>query len=112
MAIFAASDIAVVAGSFKPIGGHNVLEPAALAKPVISGPIVHNFAQAVNLLKDADAIEIVENNAESLAKTLCSLAADEQLRNKMGARALDVIEANRGALEKQFSLINKILKGQ
>lgn len=110
MTIFAACDIAVVAGSFKPIGGHNVLEPAALAKPVISGPIVHNFTQAVDLLKDANAIEIVENNAESLAKTLCTLLADEHLRNEMGARALEVVEANRGALEKQFLLINKIFQ--
>jgi len=110
MTIFAACDIAVVAGSFKPIGGHNVLEPAALAKPVISGPIVHNFTQAVDLLKDANAIEIVENNAESLAKTLCTLLADEHLRNEMGARALEVVEANRGALNKQFALIEKILK--
>jgi len=110
MTIFAACDIAVVAGSFKPIGGHNMLEPAALAKPVINGPIVHNFTQAVDLLKEAHAIEIVENNAESLAKTLCTLLADEHLRNEMGARALEVVEANRGALEKQFLLIEKILK--
>lgn len=110
MTIFAACDIAVVAGSFKPIGGHNVLEPAALAKPVVSGPITHNFVQAVDLLKEANAIEIVENNAESLAKTLCALATDEQLRNQMGARALEVVEANRGALDKQFNLINKQLE--
>lgn len=112
MMIFAACDIAVVAGSFKPIGGHNVLEPAALAKPVISGPIVHNFVQAVDLLKEANAIEIVENTAESLAMTLCVLATDEQLRNQMGARALEVVEVNRGALDKQFLLIDKILQQQ
>lgn len=112
MSIFAAGDIAVVAGSFKPIGGHNVLEPAALAKPVISGPHVHNFLQAVNLLKDAEAIDVVENNAESLAKSLCEFAADDNLRNEKGVRALDVVEANRGALDKQFTLIEKILQQQ
>lgn len=112
MTIFSAGDIAVVAGSFKPIGGHNVLEPAALAKPVISGPIVHNFTQAVDLLKEANAIEIVENNAESLAEMLCVLAADERKRHEMGAHALEVIEENRGALEKQFALIDKILQQQ
>ncbi len=112
MIVFAACDVAVVAGSFKPIGGHNVLEPAALAKPIISGPHVRNFLQAVNLLKEADAIDIVENSAESLANTLCSLAADAQLCEEKGARALDVVEANRGALDKQFALIEKILKQQ
>ncbi|MBP9725998.1 MAG: lipid IV(A) 3-deoxy-D-manno-octulosonic acid transferase [Gammaproteobacteria bacterium] len=112
MVVFAACDVAVVAGSFKPIGGHNVLEPAALAKPIISGPHVCNFLQAVNLLKDADAIDIVENSAESLATTLCGFAADVQLCEEKGARALDVVEANRGALDKQFALIEKILKQQ
>ena len=112
MVIFAACDVAVVAGSFKPIGGHNVLEPAALAKPIISGPHVRNFLQAVNLLKDADAIDIVENSAESLATTLCRFATDVHLCEEKGARALDVVEANRGALDKQFALIEKILKQQ
>lgn len=112
MTIFAACDIAVVAGSFKPIGGHNVLEPAALAKPIISGPVVHNFTQAVDLLKEAHAIKIVGNNSESLAESLFTLATDESLRNEMGARALEVVETNRGALEKQFALIDKILKQQ
>ena len=112
MTIFAASDIAVIAGSFKPIGGHNVLEPAALAKPVISGPVFHNFVQAVDLLKEANAIEIVENSAESLAKALCTFAADEHLRNETGARALEVVEANRGALDRQFRLIDEILQRQ
>lgn len=112
MAIFAAGDIAVVAGSFKPIGGHNVLEPAALAKPVISGPHVHNFVQAVDLLKEADAIEIVENSAESVANALLVLAADANLRHAKGLRALEVIEANRGALDKQFLLIDELLKRQ
>ena len=110
MTIFAASDIAVVAGSFKPIGGHNVLEPAALAKPVISGPHVHNFTQAVNLLKEADAIDIVENSAESLAQTLCAFAENPDLRHEKGARALDVVEANRGALDRQLVLIEALLK--
>lgn len=108
MAFFFASDIAVVAGSFKPIGGHNVLEPAALAKPVITGPIVHNFVQAVDLLKEADAIDIVENNAESLAKALCLFASDTSLREAMGQRALKVVEVNRGALDKQFALITHV----
>ncbi len=112
MTIFAACDIAVVAGSFKPIGGHNVLEPAALAKPIISGPHVHNFTQAVNLLQEANAIDIVENSAESLAKTLCELASNINLRNEKGTRALDVVEANRGALDRQFRLIDEILKQQ
>lgn len=110
MVFFAACDIAVVAGSFKPIGGHNVLEPAALGKPVVSGPSVHNFVQAVDLLKAQNAIEIVENSAESLAKTVCWLASDAKLREEKGARALQVVAANRGALDKQFALIDHEMK--
>lgn len=110
--LLSAGDVVVVAGSFKPIGGHNVLEPAALGKPVISGPIVHNFAQAVELLKAADAIEIVENNPDSLAHALRVLFQDASLRKDKGQRALRVLEANRGALERQFHLIHHILQMQ
>ncbi len=109
MVFFEACDIAVVAGSFKPIGGHNVLEPAALGKPVITGPIIHNFVQAVELLKAAAAIYIVESSAESLAVALSMLANDRSLREATGARALHVVEANRGALEQQFALIQEQL---
>lgn len=109
MAFFFACDVAVVAGSFKPIGGHNVLEPAALSKAVISGPIIHNFSQAVDLLKASDAIDVVDNNPMSLANALCSLAKNENLRASKGQRALKVVEANRGAINKQFALIQKIL---
>lgn len=112
MSLFFAGDIAVVAGSFKPIGGHNVLEPAALGKPVISGPIVHNFLQAVDLLQSANAITLVENNAESLAKTLSLLASDAELRHLQGQRALKVVEANRGALDKQLTLVKQILRAE
>ncbi|MCD8542922.1 MAG: hypothetical protein LRY69_05975 [Gammaproteobacteria bacterium] len=109
MALFFTCDVAVVAGSFKPIGGHNVLEPAALSKPVISGPMIHNFIQAVDLLKASDAIDIVDNDAMSLGTALCVLAKNPNLRAAKGERALKVVDANRGAVNKQFALIQQIL---
>lgn len=109
MIFYSASDIALVGGSFKAIGGHNVLEPAALAKPIITGPDFHNFTQAVNLLNRVGAICIVENNETSLVNTLILLAKDKSKRDFMGKQALKVINENKGALEKQFQLIQHFL---
>src|SRR5690606_11472584 len=46
---FGACDIAFVAGSLAPVGGHNLLEPAAWGVPVLSGPVLFNFAEASTL---------------------------------------------------------------
>lgn len=108
MAFYAACDIAFVAGSFKAIGGHNVLEPAALAKPVVTGPELFNFQKATDLLRQAHAMKVVSDEVE-LAQVLCELFESPEAQRKLGVDALDVVEANRGALEKQLALIEQLL---
>jgi 3-deoxy-D-manno-octulosonic-acid transferase len=108
MAFYAAGDIAFVAGSFKAIGGHNVLEPAALAKPVVTGPELFNFQKATDLLRQAHAMKVVSDEVE-LARVLCELFESPEAQRKLGVAALDVVEANRGALDKQFALIERFL---
>ncbi|MCZ7018889.1 3-deoxy-D-manno-octulosonic acid transferase, partial [Salmonella enterica] len=51
--LYALADTAFVGGSLVPNGGHNLLEPAALAKPVLSGPHLFNFLEISALLRDA-----------------------------------------------------------
>ena len=64
---YAASDFAFVGGSFVPIGGHNMLEPAVLGIPIIVGPYVHNYLEITKKLTDAGAlIQILDS--DSLAK--------------------------------------------
>ena len=45
MLMYSVCDIAFVAGSFVPVGGHNMLEAAVLEKPIITGPQLFNFQE-------------------------------------------------------------------
>jgi 3-deoxy-D-manno-octulosonic-acid transferase len=101
---FAASDIAFIGGSLVDVGGHNMLEPALSAVPVLTGPHVHNFSQVSQLLLEAGAAFKVKNVNE-LAARVCQLLDDEPLRKKMGQAACAVVMSNRGASDKLFSCI-------
>lgn len=108
---YAASDIAFVGGSLiTTVGGHNLIEPAANQLPLISGPHLYNFAEVSRLLRDADALRIV-NDANELADEVNALLADPSLRKTLGARAYAVSIANKGALQKQLDMIALHLMG-
>jgi 3-deoxy-D-manno-octulosonic-acid transferase len=95
---YAASDIAFVGGSLVPTGGHNLLEPAALCRPSLTGPHVFNFAQISALLLERQAL-LQLNDPEQLKESLCRLALDPELRADMGNRAREVVEENQGAAQ-------------
>lgn len=106
---YAASDVAFVAGSLAPIGGHNLLEPAALALPIVIGP--HNFNAPdiadLFLLRGA-AIEVAD--AGQLAEAITMLFGDRARCNEMGEQARAIVEANRGALARVMSLIDPLIR--
>lgn len=104
-AYFAAGDVAFVGGSLVPVGGHNVLEPAALGLPVLFGPHMHNFIAARDLLLDAQGG--IEVNARSLPDTLRVLLGDAGRRRALGDAGRAVVEANRGALQKLLIAIGE-----
>jgi len=101
---YAASDVAFVGGSLVPLGGHNLLEPAVLAKPVLSGPNLDEFPEISQLLIDADAMIIVEDEI-ALAKNLIQLFQNKTLQEKLGCAALEVVEKHRGVTKKILGLI-------
>lgn len=103
---FAAADVAFVGGSLVAVGGHNVLEPALLGKPVLFGPHMHNFVAARELLLGADAA--VEVSERSLADSLAVLLADAQRRERMGEAGYAAVAANRGARERLLALIESL----
>ncbi|NKF21039.1 lipid IV(A) 3-deoxy-D-manno-octulosonic acid transferase [Solimonas marina] len=105
-AFFAAADIAFVGGSLVPVGGHNVLEPAALGLPVLFGPQMHNFIQARDLLLDAQGGVGVD--AANLAETLRALFDDPARRIALGVAGRAVVAANRGALQKLLTAIGEV----
>lgn len=108
LTLYGASDIAFVGGSLIDNGGHNLIEPAAWGLPILSGPSLYNFAEVSDLLKEAGALQVIEN-AEELAGQVISLTETEELRTVRGQAAREVAEANRGALEKTLTLIRRYL---
>ncbi len=107
MLMYAASDAALVAGSLIPRGGHNILEPAALAKPILTGEHVFNFAEICQMFFKADALLKIDD-ADSLARQLIFLMQNDQERSAQGQRARAVMDANRGALARQLQIIQEL----
>lgn len=101
--------ISFVGGSLVAIGGHNVLEPASLSRPVITGTMTSNFAEAVNLLSAHRAIRIVRSVNE-LADSFTELAKDEDLREELGEKAHEVVVRNQGASTRTIDQILSISK--
>lgn len=106
---YAASDVAFVGGSFAMVGGHNLLEPAALGLPVVTGPQLFNFVAISDMLVEAKGATIVQTPDE-LRKTLQALFEDLELRNTQGLQARKVVEQNRGALDRLVKLIDQFWK--
>ena len=102
--LFGACDVAFVGGSLVPVGGHNLLEPAAWEKPVLTGPHLHNFTAIAQLLDEAGGLSVVDSG-EALGDKLQALMSDPDQCTRQGQAAAAVVEANRGALEKGLELI-------
>lgn len=108
---YAASDIAFVGGSFVPVGGHNLLEPAALGLPVLTGPHLFNFVYISALLVEANGATIVNTQAELVAQ-LRHLLQSAPARAAQGQNAKQVVEQNKGALDKLMALIAQQIQGK
>lgn len=105
---YAAADVAFVGGSLVPIGGHNLLEPAALGLPVLTGPNYSNGEAIARLLLECGAAEVVRSGVE-LGSRVAELLSDQTMRREMGERARAAVDRNRGALDKLMSLIDSLL---
>ena len=104
--LYRLGDIAFVGGSFHG-SVHNVMEPAAMAKPILFGPTIHNAYEA-GILRARGAAQLV-NNAEEMAEVLTSLLSDAARRTQMGQIGKQVIEENLGASERTLSHIRSYL---
>ena len=106
--MLAAADIAFVGGSLIARGGHNLLEPAALGKPVLTGPSTFNFAEIYQRLLEQQALITVHDSA-ALADTLSSLFCDKDARLQLGQNALAVVNNNKGAIHKTLQRIESFI---
>ena len=106
---YAAGDIAFVGGSLVPIGGHNLLEPAALGRPVLTGPYYANAPDVARALLEAGAAQAVAD-ADALAGALAELFNDPAARERRGAAALATVAANRGAAQRLWTQLAPLLR--
>lgn len=105
---YACASVAFVGGSLQPIGGHNLLEPAATGTAILSGPQLHNFVDIAHRLREADAMRVVED-AATLAAALAELFDDAAARTAMATNAARLLEQGRGALDRTLALIAPVL---
>lgn len=109
MPFFAGSDVAFIGGSLVPIGGHNVLEPAALSVPVLVGPHTFNFDGITRSLIDEGGAICVGDGAE-LGTRVLQLLLDAAQRQQMGHAAQQVFERECGAVQRVMQLIDGTLQ--
>ena len=105
---YAASDVAFVAGSLVPIGGHNLLEPAALGLPLVSGPYVFNAQEIADMFVATGACRITEG-PEELAAAVAELLSDRDEAGRVGEIGRQVLERNRGALARLLAMVEPLL---
>lgn len=107
--IYAVGDVVYVGGSLSKHGGHNVLEPAAHAKPILVGPNMQNFKDSYALLSKVGACKMV-NNVSELTKEMLDIISNDERRQKMGAASLQVIKENRGADVRSIKYLKDLLE--
>lgn len=105
---YSIADIAIIGGSFYDFGGHNPLEAAYFGKPTLMGPFHQSCQKSVEILREHDAIEIVDK--KELNEKVLFLYRNPEYRNKMGKKAKMVMEQNSSSLEKILNLIFKNVK--
>lgn len=108
MLLYGIADLAFVGGSLVERGGHNPLEAAAHAIPVLMGPHTFNFKDICARLDEASGL-ITVIDAASLVKEISSLLTDEDYRNFYGRHAVEVLYQNQGALQRMLQLLEPYL---
>jgi len=105
-ALYAAGDVALVGGTFVPIGGHNVLEAAAAGVPVIVGPHVENVVEDVEALEKSGGALRVSGRAE-LVQAVGAFLKDTSRRNAAGVAARASVAALRGASDRALDWLQE-----
>src|SRR5271154_3352827 len=93
--VYALASVAFVGGSLVPAGGHNPLEPAQFAVPVVMGNHYANFRAIIDTLLQAEALKLA--TTETLVPMLENLLTDQEAANALGVRALEVFHHESGA---------------
>jgi 3-deoxy-D-manno-octulosonic-acid transferase len=111
LGLYSLATVAVVAGSFVSIGGHNILEPAQFGVPVVFGPHMHSQRGMRRVILNAEAgIQIPEIDGEAIAGTLVDLLSDPERRRQMGQRGLQAVEGSRGSAKRSVDIVEALMR--
>ena len=105
---YAACNVAFVGGTLVPVGGHNLLEPAAVGKPVITGPYLYNMQDIADKFQKYGA-SITVNNPLELGTAVENLFANPERAADIGNRGRQIVRHNRGALDRLLRLLEPLV---
>ncbi len=105
--LYSICDLAFVGGSLINRGGHNLMEPAAFAKPIVSGPNTFNFRYEMMALKKAKAIFVVKNPQE-LRELILNWLQNPEFYVEQGQKAKDLLNSMAGASERTIKALQKL----
>lgn len=108
MLMYQASDVAFVGGSLVKRGGHNPLEPAALKRPILTGPYVFNFEIVYQLLTKANAC-FITSTAEAIAHKVSQLFSDTESRTHAAQLAYELVQQHKGAKQATIEQIESLV---
>jgi 3-deoxy-D-manno-octulosonic-acid transferase len=108
---YGAADVAVIGGSFLPLGGQNLIEACAAGTPAVFGPSMYNFAEASALALEAGAA-LQARDAGHAVRLANALLADEARRATMAQAGLRLCAAHRGATERHVAIVKQVLAGR
>lgn len=112
--VFSLGTIVFVGGSIAKIGGHNILEPAAVGACIVTGPHTENFHEIVTTFAAAEAlVQLAPGHDNQVVQTVTGifreLLTDRQYRTILGQRARTLVEQNRGATARTMQSLRRIL---
>ncbi len=107
---YALSDVALLGGSFAPLGGQNLIEAAACACPVVMGPHTFNFSEAANQAESAGAALRVSSLAQAVLTGLL-MTRDRKAQARAAAAGLAFAARNRGATARTLAALQPLLQG-
>ena len=106
--VYGLASVSFVGGSLAKVGGHNIIEPAALGKPLLFGPHMHNFEDVMDAFLSANAAVCVRNEKELLLAVLNLLEKPSEAQ-ALGEAGRRVVEENRGATGRYFEALKRFL---
>ena len=109
--LMALGDAVYVGGSLVPFGGHNVIEPALVGCPVVTGPHYESFRRVVTAFLEREAV-LVAANEEELLEHLCTLKSSQGVGRAMAQRAGETIAVHSGASRRTLEALRPLIEGR